>query len=151
MASPILAAGNAEPAALAWVNGTRLLLGAVGGSPVPLGLVRTDEGGRWPAPVAALTSSDGGIAGTLKQVAVSPAGAASSRGEALFMLGGNPDALYYARLALDQQRILSIEPVSLGHVRPTALAVDARGDAILAVEREDQGAATSLLRLRSRE
>ena len=151
MASPILAAGNAEPGALTWVNGTRLLLGAVDGSPVPLGIVRTEESGRWPAPAAPLTSSDGGMAGTLKQVAVFPAGAARSREEALFMLGGNPDALYYARLAVDEPRILSIEPVSLGHVRPTALAVDARGDAILAVEREGQGAATSLLRLRSRE
>jgi hypothetical protein len=151
MASPILAAGNAEPAALTWVNGTRLLLGAVGGSPVPLDIVRTEESGRWPTPATPLTSSDGGIAGTLKQVAVFPAGAASSHEEALFILGGNPDALYYARLAVDEPRILSIEPVSLGHVRPTALTVDARGDAILAVERGEQAAATSLLRLRSRE
>lgn len=153
MASPILAMGSARPAGLAWANASRLLIASEDGD-MTLGVVPLVEADApWPpATLPVATSGSARPAGTLTQVVAQSAPGAPRPQGALFMLTTNPDALYFARLAMGTGlEVLTVDPVPLGAWKPKVVAVDARGDAIVFIEGDGPESRGRLVRLHSAE
>lgn len=149
--SPVLAIGSDRPSSFAWLSDGRLLLassavaqGAVGVVPV-----RTDTG--WPALMTPLQAvSPGWPAGGFQEIASIPSAGGVSLESRLFLLGLDPAALYAARVtAGPASPVLSVNPVPLGSWMPSALAVDAAGDALVAARRAGDSR-VSLLRMHVR-
>ena len=149
LSSPILALGHRSPSSFGWMDGAHLLVASSSvTNQSPLAIVPLQIDGAWPAPIVPLALPLGFAAGVKRVAAGLPPGPGAE--STLFLLAVNPSVLYVARVATDTHvGVMSLEPIPLGSVTPTAFTVAANGDVILAA-RDDGNLLTQLLQLHAR-
>ena len=150
--SPVLAVGSDRPSSFAWLDAGHLVLASSG---VPqgasAGLVALSVDGGWPARMTALSvSGPNRLASGVHEIAAVPAAADAPLETKLFLLGQDPAALYLARVTgAPRTDVRSVNAIPLDAWTPTALAVDAGGDAIVAARKPGE-TRVSLLRIKAR-
>ena len=150
--SPVLAVGSDRPSSFAWLDDGRLLLASTAvAQGVPVGVVPVSPDASWPAQMTPLQAgSQGWSAGGFAEIAAVPPAGDGIPESRFFLLGLDPAALYVARMAAGPAPdVHAVNPIPLGPWMPSALAVDARGDALVAARRAGDSR-VSLLRVHAR-